>query len=236
MNQSEAVVHEYLLSRGLGSVIHEPDGKSHPPDFLVDGRIAVEARRLNHNERTVHGYRGLEETSYPLGRLITKALAAMGPPTEGVSWFATYTYSRPLPPWRQLDSDLLKALGEARTVADLHAEHLEVANKLRIRFERASKAHSHLFQLGRSVDHDAGGLVVAEMIDNLRICIAEKTAKIARVRERYAEWWLAFEDQIGWGVLDANEQNELRNEIPRNEHWNRIILVNPLTPSEGFEL
>ena len=96
MNESEKSIYEYLTSQGLGAVVYEPDGKV-PPDFLVDGRIAVEVRRLNQNEDTALGHRGLEEISKPLDALVCEAIAAMGPPAEGTSWFVfTPTVARSL--------------------------------------------------------------------------------------------------------------------------------------------
>jgi hypothetical protein len=49
MNDSENTVRRYLERLELGPIQDEPDGKN-SPDFLVDGRIAVEVRRLNENE------------------------------------------------------------------------------------------------------------------------------------------------------------------------------------------
>ncbi len=46
MNRDERIVEGYLNSLNLGKAVYEPDGKV-PPDFLVDGRIAIEVRRLN---------------------------------------------------------------------------------------------------------------------------------------------------------------------------------------------
>ncbi len=51
MDQSESHARDYLEHLGLGRVVYQPDGNV-PPDFLVDGRIAVEVRRLNENELT----------------------------------------------------------------------------------------------------------------------------------------------------------------------------------------
>jgi hypothetical protein len=67
MNESEQAVYKYLSSQDLGPVEFEPDGKGTPPDFLVDGLVAVEVRRLNQNEETVTGHRGLESISNPGG-------------------------------------------------------------------------------------------------------------------------------------------------------------------------
>lgn len=237
MNESEKAIYEYLTGQGLGTVVYEPDGKV-PPDFLVDvdGRIAVEVRRLNQNEETAEGHRGLEEISKPLHALVRKALAAMGPPVGGTSWFVFYSYSRPLPPWKQVDVLLRNALQEVRNWPELGNHEVRVARKMRVRFTRASKVHPDLFVLGGSSDHDSGGFVVSEIAENLRICIAEKSAKVANVRSRYSEWWLALEDRIGYGVLDADDQRQLRELVRLDDQWKRIILVNPLKPSDAFDL
>lgn len=46
MNKDERIAERYLKSLNIGEVAYEPDGKI-PPDFLVNGCIAVEVRRLN---------------------------------------------------------------------------------------------------------------------------------------------------------------------------------------------
>ena len=60
MDHSEKVVFQYLKSRGFINIVYEPDGNI-PPDFTIDGRIAVEVRRLNENEKTTTEHGGLEE-------------------------------------------------------------------------------------------------------------------------------------------------------------------------------
>jgi hypothetical protein len=180
MNDSEKFVFEYLKSRDFRSVVYEPDGKV-PPDFLIDGRIAVEVRRLNQNEKTAKGHRGLEEVSKPLNALVEKALIAIGPPVYGVSWFVSYFYRRPLPPWRKLDKLLRNALRELRERPDLETCRIRVAGKLRLSFTRASELHPNLFVLGSYSDQDCGGFVISEIAENLRICMAEKSLKVSRV-------------------------------------------------------
>ena len=198
MNDSEKRVHGYLTGQGFRSVVHEPDGKV-PPAFLVDDRIAVEVRRLNQNEKTARGHRGLEEVSKPLNVLVEKAIASAGPPVGEDCWFVFYTYRRPLPPWKTLDNLLRTALREVTASPSIGNRDVRVAGRIRLRFTRATKVHPTLFVLGGSADHDSGGFVVSEMARNLRLCIAEKQAKIARVRTKYSEWWLILDDRIGFG-------------------------------------
>lgn len=79
MDTSEQVAFDYLSSRGFISVVYEPDGNV-PPDFLVDGRIAVEVRRLNQHEETPNGPRGLEDVAFPLEARMRRLVRSMGPP------------------------------------------------------------------------------------------------------------------------------------------------------------
>jgi hypothetical protein len=63
---------------------------------LVNGTIAVEVRRLNQNEITESGHRGLEVTRIPLAARIRKLLSTFGPSRSGISWFC-HDFKRPLP-------------------------------------------------------------------------------------------------------------------------------------------
>lgn len=236
MNDSEQTVYKYLTSQCLGTVVFEPDGRGTTPDFVVDGRIAVEVRRLNQNEETAAGHRGLEEISKPLSEWVPKALESIGPPVNGASWFVFFTYGRPLPPRRKLEKLLCRALREVRDQPSFGGHEVRVASTMRLRFARAAEAHRSLFVLGGSGDHDSGGFVVSEMARNLRICIAEKSLKVSKVRSRYSEWWLALEDRIGYGTLDERDRNQLRGLVQPEDPWSRIILVNPLEPSSAFDL
>jgi hypothetical protein len=66
--------------------------------------------------------------------------------------------------------------------------------------------------------------------------MAEKSLKISKVVHRYPEWWLAFDDRIGYGHLGADDLNQLRKLVRLDHPWSKIVLVNPLNPSNGFEM
>ena len=74
MRTSERTVYEHLVSLGMGPVVQEPDGNI-PPDFVIDGRVAVEARRLNPHEMVGTTHRGLEETSIRLQAAVSRILS-----------------------------------------------------------------------------------------------------------------------------------------------------------------
>jgi len=87
MDPTERLAKQYLESLALGPVDYEPDGNV-PPDFLVDGRIAVEIRRLNQSHEHPDGtYEGLEQRWIPLWQRLRKHLSSLGPSVLGESWY-----------------------------------------------------------------------------------------------------------------------------------------------------
>lgn len=49
MDPTEKHVYAHLVHRGYSDIVYEPDGNI-APDFLLNKRVAVEARRLNQNK------------------------------------------------------------------------------------------------------------------------------------------------------------------------------------------
>src|SRR5690606_13780798 len=109
-------------------------------------------------------------------------------------------------------------------------QELRVGRFIRLRFQEASRAHSTLLLLGSWSDHDSGGFVVSELVRNLQICIPEKARKIEGFRQRYKEWWLVFDDRIGYGSLDQEDIRQLRQALGPVTGFDRVVLVNPLAP------
>src|SRR5687768_10958381 len=108
MDASEAIVEKLLTHMGFTNVVYEPDGNV-PPDFLADGQVAVEVRRLNQNHDSGNGKRGLEEVAIPLWQKIEQLVNSLGP-YAGESWFLFFRFSRPIKPWKELGPKLRSAL------------------------------------------------------------------------------------------------------------------------------
>jgi len=230
INASERLARDYLENLQIGDVVHEPDGNV-PPDFLVDGRIAVEVRRLNQNEETAGGHRGLEETAVPLNAGIKRLLASLGPPANGVSWYVSYSFERPLVSWAHLGPALVRTLEEFRDAWNVELEPIRVVKGFRVMLQQTGRPYERAFVLGGWSDHDSGGFVVSELDRNLRICIAEKAIKVAKFRHKYIRWWLLLIDHIGYGQ-DEEEVQALG--LPHS--WDKVILVSPIDPANAFEL
>jgi hypothetical protein len=232
----EKLARDHLVYLGFNSIVHEPDGKN-PPDFLVNGRIAVEVRRLNQNELTGSGFRGLEEIRIPTEERICQLLLSLGPAKSGTSWFVGYNLKRPVPPWREVEAELRRRLEVFRD-DESHQEpsRIRVAEGFEIHiFHKAGNPHPTFFVYGGGSDADTGGFTFVETQKNLRLCIAEKTSKIARVRHKYPEWWLVLVDRIGYGV-EACDRKLFSEHLEIDHDWDRVILLSPLDPTWSFEV
>lgn len=234
MDASEAIVDEYLKAQGFADVVYEPDGNV-PPDFLVDGHIAVEVRRLNQHEQTEDGHRGLEHVQARVIDVLRGAFDSVGPPISGPSWFVLCEYRRPLPKWSELTRTLVVTLKAFLDPPGDTSPWIRVVPGLQIQLRRSSKLFPTRFVFGAFSDHDSGGWVLSEMQRNLQICMEEKERKIARVRSKYPVWWLVLTDHIGHG-LSVRERDQLRALINVGEPWDEVILVDPAHPECGFEL
>jgi hypothetical protein len=77
--------------------------------------------------------------------------------------------------------------------------------------------------------------VLEETRKNLRLCIDEKTLKIAQFRNRYPEWWLVLVDRIGFGV-DECDHKLYREQLGPTPGWDKVILLSPTDYRSAFEI
>ena len=195
MDAAEAHVEKYLRHLGFSDIVYEPDGNV-PPDFVVNGRIAVEVMRLLH--RSSGQLRPLEETAIPLMQRFQKVLESLGPPRGSEpSWFVFLRFRRPIENWRTLRPKLVTWLANFRDAPTRSRQNVDFGGGLSISVFPASKSFATFFRIGGSNDYDGGGMVLSELSTNIPLCIAEKTRKIEKVRLRYPEWWLVLTDHIG---------------------------------------
>lgn len=234
MDPTEHRVYLNLQHQGYCDIQYEPDGNI-PPDFLVNGEIAIEVRRLNKNLFDENAVRGAEEVAIPLWKHVKKLVAGFGPPEGGRSWIVQFRFHRPVESWRTLEGKIIRAL--------LDFTHAPVKGKTSLvrgrGFEMdvmpASRAYDTMFVMGGCIDENSGGILLTEMEANLRYCIREKTRKIERVRPRYDQWWLALVDHIGYGLNDF-EQEIFRHQVSINHDWDKVLIINPNVPNQWFEI
>ena len=234
MDTSEKLAEAFLLNCGFREVRYEPDGNV-PPDFLCDGRIAVEVRRLNQTFDNGSGRKGLEETEISLRKRIHALLASLGRPSMGKSWFFNYYFGRPLPPWKKLKLEIERELRSFMATPVQQPFIKTLCAGFQIEVMAASEERPTFFLLGAHIDEESGGWVFQEIATNLEFCIREKTQKIARFREKYPAWWLVLPDRISYG-LGSFDQEQFRKQISVAHDFDKIVLLDPRDHTRSFEI
>lgn len=235
VDATEQLVYDYLRHQGYTEIAYEPDGKV-PPDFLVNGRIAVEARRLNQNYAASSRPHGLEEDARPLWESIEKLALSLGPPLHGKSWFLFLNFRRPIKIGKQLKTAIRSVLQSFIISPSEENTEIEIDRSLSLELFPASVLHATFYVMGGQMDLDSGGWMLAEVERNLRLCIREKTEKRNKnAKQYYPEWWLVLSDHIGYG-LASYDREQLREQVSFSHDWDRIVLINPLNHTCAFKL
>jgi hypothetical protein len=233
MDRTETIAYNHLVFRGFPTPVYEPDGNV-PPDFLLEGRIAVEVRRLNENERNASFPKGLEESAIPLLTGMQHLTKSFGPATAK-AWWLELRFRRPFPPWCSLVSTTRALLEKVRDSGTQTSVSLHIDENIEIDVRRVPGTRGDMFHVATIDDRDSGGWVLEELERNLRSCIYEKTEKVRGYRSRYKEWWLLFVDQLSYGLSDFS-RIQFRQQVKIDHGWDRVILVNPLDHTYYFEI
>lgn len=224
MNFDEKQARKFLIELGYSDLVFEPDGNV-PPDFLINGIIAVEVRRLNEhyfgNEKT----KGLSDDAVPLRNKISRLLDEFGPPINDESWFVSYHFNRPLGNWKKMKSEIQLALNNFLHSSKSNRVILK-NQSIQIDVFKANGPLDCMFNLGASLDLQSGGFLLSMMKSNIDHCINEKLSKIVNYRSRYKEWWLVLVDFIGHSLSNRNRK-QFRKSIDIEHTWDKVILLSP---------
>lgn len=238
MDTSEKLVEQYLRNVGFTDVRYEPDGNV-PPDFLADGRVAVEVRRLNqnHDDGSGKGPRGLEEIAISMWHRMGSYLTGLGPaPAIGQSWYVFYEFGRPVLAWKDLKPELDALLLPFMADPNPHPLEVTLSGGFSIDLRASGISLPTFFWPGGYSDKQSGGWLLAEVGSNLEHCITEKSAKIESYRAKYPEWWLVLPDHIALG-LDDFDQDLFRDQVSiQVGGFDKIVLLDPRDASRAFDV
>jgi len=227
MDDSEKLVREMLVNLTGSVPVFEPDGNV-TPDFLVDGSIAVEVRRLNKSYVNDDDRpKGLEEDAIPLIQRIKTYLSGLEP-MPNKNWYVFIKYSRPTPRWNALKVQLDRFFASFSKINNPKTsyEKLALESQFWVKLVPAS-ASRPAFSLGGYNDMQSGGWLLDDIHTNLSLYIAEKSEKIASKRGKYPEWWLVLPNHIGlW--LDEHDQRQFFEGYSVNPGlFDKVFLVDP---------
>jgi hypothetical protein len=233
VDRSETLARDHLVFRGYPNPVYEADGNV-PPDFLLDGRIAVEVRRLNENEPGVLTPKGLEETEIPLLMGLQKLCRSFGPAQEAAWWLALW-FQRPIPPWSKLTGAASRFLNSVKSGASQGRVARHIHDNVELEAIPRAGEGGDVFHVAVISDEDSGGWVLELLERNLRLCIDEKTAKVQSRRSRYPVWWLVLVDHVAYG-LSEYDRAQFRTHVNISHSWDSVIVLNPLDHTHYFEL
>lgn len=238
MDESEKLVELYLKTLGFADLIYEPDGNV-PPDFVAGGQIAIEVRRLNQHCHNGPGLQGLEVVAIPLWRKIREFLAELGPgPKPRQSWYVFYDFSRPVPAWKSLKSELKKLLSPFMNESNPQPFQANINTdvEFRIKLLKSLTIHSNFFVPAGHIDEQSGGWLLSEMEENIRHCIDAKFIKIRAHRKRYGEWWLVLPDHIGYALGEFERELFIDQCTIDPKDFDQIILLDPRNYMRSFQI
>ena len=246
-NCDERRVSRWLKCQGYTDIRRQSDD---PPDFVVDRRYAVEVRRLNWMTEDKGTTRGIEEYEMPLRKTISQVLEEFGEPPGGytVTVHCDFPYDAQRLPAKDVVRDKVRETVDEyakemsnvlRTGSSPKGLDRKVACGLNFFFSPAKISAAGKFELiDVEVETASRGWVISDAVNNIDRCVKEKTRKVVRKNRinDYAEWWLVLVDHILVVPLAEDDLNDLRESLPPQGFWSRVVVVSPENPEMFFEL
>ena len=233
MDLAETLAAQWLARRfpGEGRVVHEPDGKV-TPDFLVDGRLAIEVRRLNEHGGGADP-RPLVETEIPFQRHL-RSIAAKVPWTADRSLLVWVEYRRPLPSAAVLKTRARSFLESLMQAADPVQMSRKVTSAVSLRCLSMFERDRAPFIFGW-LDLNSGGTPSEILQRNLSLCVLEKSRKTAGRRAQYPEWWLLLVSDVAFS-MDELARPDVADLIQLEHDWDEVVVVDWFDTSQAVEL
>lgn len=234
MNREEIITEAYLKSLVVKDVVFEPDGNI-PPDFSIEGRIAVEVRRLNQHSFTKDQVRGLEEDRIPLFKLLESSLSEFDSQYKGCSYWVSIRFHRPVEKGNTNKKAIVKALTDFLSRPFPLPCDVKVIENIYFHIYPSQAVAGRVFRFAGGTDRESGGWVLAEFKKNFNHCIEEKTEKIKSHHDKYTSWWLVLVDQIAHG-FNESEKDEVKSMVSANTYWDKVIVLDSLTGNNILEI
>ena len=261
-NQDELRAQSWLSQQGYND-IQRPH--SDPPDFVVDGKYAVEVTRLG--QRIMVGddedSKDEKQVQEPLTRLIKKVLAELGPPgNKGRSWVidCEYDFTQPRPKTKVAKQQIFKALSplskpyDDRVISNMCSKHMGyreptgkgsdwnslcLSLECGIHLELLEFAHDPGRFFLNNVSDGEGIWVAGELKESIRNRIHDKSEKIRKQNriEKYANWWLILVDHVYYMPMRNLSDHELSSIREQDfDFWSRVVIVSSENPGRYYDL
>ncbi len=251
LNKDECWAKKWLKGQGYREILRPP---SDPPDFVVDGRFAVEVTRMSQqiHIENANTSKGEEEARIPLTDCLERVLRNVGSPgNEGRSWVVNCTYdlTAPLPRPNAISAQVKESLGpllnayDEKVVFDVHSRnrdyrrhagegfcagfpHICLACGICLDLWEFSDGPSRFIL--QDVSDGQGFHVASELYESIRNRIQVKSDSIRerQLIDKYASWWLLLVDYVYHAPVRGLSDHELSYLRNQNyDFWSRIIIL-----------
>lgn len=234
MNREENIAETYLKSLGFKDVVFEPDGNV-APDFLIDGKIAVEVRRLNQHYFTEDKTTGLEESRIPLFELMRLSLSEFDLQYKGVSFWVSISFHRPIGKGNTNKRAITKALTYYLSKPFPLPCDIKVTESIYFRIFESKAVEGKVFRFAGGTDRESGGWVLNEFKKNFDHCVKEKSENIRGRYDKYTSWWLVMVDKIAYW-FNEDEKKDIISIVRLNSFWDKVIVLNSLNGNNILEI
>lgn len=209
MNTDEKIAFRYLQSQGFNSIDFEPNGNSTPPDFVIEGNIAIEVRRMNKHLNINNKIVPIEKTEFKFVPKFRKVLQELEDTNLPYSIAVTLRYKRPINPSKKL-FELLKQSISSTTKSELYGQEINFNSQIAYLLYKGNGRIDETYHLKSIYDRDKGGIVQEARYESLKICIENKTNKLLNIEKNYKELWLILIDDIFSRVDNTTKQDFYR--------------------------
>ncbi|SHH02477.1 hypothetical protein [Winogradskyella jejuensis] len=227
MKHEENIAKDFFEFIGYDDIKFEPKG-NRTPDFVLDGKIAVEVRRLNR----FYNNEPLEKVAFNFfPKILNQIENFKTEKITNISSFVSVSYIRPI----KYNKDIKKRIND---VLETHLEEIGESKKyiinesLTLDFIPSEKWLGKIYNFGMYSDLNDFGFIVSDIVESLKIIIPEKTAKVENYKSEYKVWWLALIDNVGYG-LSKNEIIQLKSLIDFDLYFDDIVFISPLNFENG---
>lgn len=226
MNYDEKIAESYLQKLKIGEIIFEPNGNI-SPDFELNKNIAIEVRRLN---KHING-KPIENLDFGVIRKVENLISNYKLTRESkVTFPISIKYSRPLN-FKNIKDKIYKALSHFENNKYDSYEYF-ISENFKFDVLNGTERYNSDFEVMMWVDHDKGGYVKYDLRNNIIHALKEKEKLVIKTKSNYSEWWLILINHISSGIR-SDELKFLKQEIPRSEIFNKIIILELNNNSES---
>lgn len=244
-NDDERLAREWLVAlSGDPESVCRP--RRDPPDFVLNGSVAVEVTRLSERDET---------SLHSLGSVVEDVLSDLGPPGNGLSLCVSWVYepSRSYPKTKRTKEQVREALMPYTNAYTMPAgiEDLRLPCGLSLRLVHIEPREDPARFVFGGFSGMTGRHVRDKLLNDLTRTVTKKSIDISNRRNHFDTWWLALVDRVfsseqftfngtneGKRLLLAMKSiiGELACVEGQSWPWSRIIVLEPSVPCRGYIL